>query len=205
MNDTINDTGLPVEMPPNEDECDQSKVFTLGRSDGPANNTIVKPHQFTLDGFAEALRTPDVGPKDGSYVTLSIFKNNHRSNANATLPLPGFFLDGDSSIDAASGEISEGAPPPEYVHDALVELDVLHVIYSSHSHGKKGNRYRVFIPAEINSQQELSACVDWIIELLHQKQVMLANTIENHTISQPWYLPRISHVGAPFFFAEHSE
>ena len=36
-------------------------------------------------------------------------------------------LDGDSSLNPETGEVTEGAPPPEEVHEALSDLGINHV------------------------------------------------------------------------------
>ena len=177
----------------------------LGISSGGANNPSVRPWIESWDVIAETLSAPEIGKKDGAYFTIPTFKYSHRSGGNTQFPLQGFVLDGDSTIDLGSGELREGAPPPEYVHDALVEMDIQHLIFTTHSHGTKGNRYRVLIPVEINTPEEHASCVDWTIDQLHQKSVMLAGVTENHTIALAWYLPRIRKKGAPFYFSEHDD
>ncbi|MBT5268254.1 MAG: hypothetical protein HOL70_02260 [Candidatus Marinimicrobia bacterium] len=177
----------------------------LGISNGPVTNTTVTPWGLSWDELCKTLQSPEMGLKDGSYFTVCTFSGDHRSGGNIIYPLQGFVLDGDSTIAIDTGELREGAPPPEYVHEALVELDINHLIYTSHSHGTKGSRYRVFVPVEIATTEEHAACVDWMIDQLHQKQVMIANVTENSTISQGWYLPRITSESAPFGFHEYSE
>jgi len=179
----------------------------LGRSKGGHSNTIVDPWETTWGELTTTLQTPEVGAKDGSYFTTNSMSGT-RSKAAAEWGCGLFVLDGDSTLDPDTGEVRGGAPLPEHVSEALSDISVDHLIYSSHSNQLegKGNRYRVLIPAEIGSEKEYAACVEWIIDQLHQQQVMLANVMENSSVSQPWYFPRCTEENRRYFqFYEESD
>ncbi len=166
----------------------------LSRSKGPVTFTALEPWTLTFEELAATFqRTPRVGRKDGSYFVRGPFAEGYPSRGDAHITDAALLiLDGDSTLDPESGEITPGAPHPMLAHEALRDLDIAHVIYTSASHGLpgKGSRYRVLIPATISDAAALSACVEWTIDQLHRAGVPLADVKENHTWSQPWYFTR---------------
>lgn len=145
--------------------------------------------EFGLSEFAKSIiESPEVGTKDGSYLVrgaceIRADKYLHKGHL--------IILDGDCSIDPVTGEIAQGAPEMEEVHKVLKRENYKHFIHSTFSNDKNFPRYRVLIPAEINSQKELVLAVGWFINILNSNGVMLANVGENRCWSQPWYLPRV--------------
>lgn len=189
-------------------DLNQAPESCIGFSKGPVNNATVAPWPFNWEEYKEKMRKPELGDKDGSYFSCLAFTNNHRSNANAQGQVaPMFVLDGDSTLDSATGKTSDGAPDPLRVHEVLVKRGITHIIYSSHSNGKKGNRYRVVILAQWSGKDELTGHVMWIIHLLHEAGVMLANVSENTDIAHLWFMPRVpdqTHANL-FEFYEHDD
>lgn len=169
-------------------------MIELSRSKGPASNTALEPWAVTFEELAATFqRTPRVGRKHGSYFVRGPHAEHYPSRADAHITEAALLiLDGDSAVDPESGEINEGAPHPMIVHEALRDLDVRHLIYSSWNHGQpgKGNKFRALIPAAIPDSKALSACVEWTIDQLHQAGIWLADVKENHGWSQAWYFPR---------------
>ena len=104
----------------------------LGKSEGGKTNATVKPWEVTWDDLEQSLSKPSIGIKDGSYFTVGAFKSHHRSAKNLIYPVFVFVLDGDSTFFPETGEIIVGAPPPEDVSEALTDLDINHLIYTSH-------------------------------------------------------------------------
>lgn len=182
-------------------------MMQLSRSRGPADNTKLEPWPTTFKGMAASFRkTPRVGKKDGSYLVRGPFAEKHPQRADANITEAALLiLDGDSTLSPDTGEVTPGAPHPSLVHEALAQLKIPHVIYTSWSHHQpgKGNRYRILIPAPIPDSPTLSTCVDWTIEQLHQSGVFLADVTENHRWSQAWYLPRKATPGAEYLFYVH--
>jgi hypothetical protein len=181
------------------------RQIQLSRSAGGHQNTALENWTPSFDGLSAELSTPAVGQKDGAYfIRGPVIEGKTRADTS----IDGchvVILDGDSRIVAETGEIVEGAPPPQLVHEALVDLDVQHIIYTSHSHGQKGDRYRVLIVPDrpLANAKELRACIDWIIEKLQKAGVWIATVNENYSWSQPWYFPRICSKEAPFLFLQH--
>jgi hypothetical protein len=164
--------------------------FTLSicQSSPQSGEQVLEPVTRSFEEWCEQFRTPLPGDKHGSYFVRGAAtrrSNDDLKSADVAI------LDGDSSIDLETGEVYEGAPAPEFVHEVLKSNDIQHFIYTSHSHGAKGNRFRVVVPVKLKNKDELAAVTDWLINLCHKEGVYLANATENSTWSQPWYLPRI--------------
>ncbi|MBF0437377.1 MAG: hypothetical protein HQL77_18720 [Magnetococcales bacterium] len=188
----------PVEGPGNtkKSQRDVSKpepVLQLSISKGPASNTKMIPWDPTFPQFCHAVSKPKIGLKDGSYFLRGLC-DGPRSDANLK-EASTIVLDGDATIDLATGEIKKGAPDPRLVHEAFKKHGIKHRIYTTYSHdpeGPGGHRYRVIIPsAKPFDKAGLAAAVNWLIESLHQERVPLANVPENLVWSQPWYFPRV--------------
>ncbi len=182
-------------------------MMQLSRSKGPASNTALEPWAVDFAGLAAACqRTPRVGRKDGSYFVRGPFSDGYPSRADAhIIEADLLVLDGDSTLDRETGEVTPGAPHPMLTHEVLRDLDIRHIIYSSWSHQQdgKGNRYRVAIPAAIPDHKALSACVEWTIDRLHHAGVGLADVKENHAWSQAWYFPRKATQEAEYLVYVH--
>jgi hypothetical protein len=164
--------------------------FTLSicQSSPQSGEQVLEPVTRSFEEWCEQFSTPLPGDKHGSYFVRGAAtrrSNDDLKSADVAI------LDGDSSIDPETGEVYEGAPAPEFVHEVLKSNDIQHFIYTSHSHGAKGNRFRVVVPVKLKNKDELASVTDWLINLCHKEGVYLANATENSTWSQPWYLPRI--------------
>jgi len=160
-------------------------------------DTSLTPKQYTLEQLSERLKHVKVGQKDGSYLIrggqLSICKRSDENLQSAEL----IILDGDSSIDPETGEILTGAPSFHDVHEALKEMNIAHIMHTSHSNrGSDGVvsfwKYRILIPCKMQSQEELTAAVDYFIAELHKRKIWINGVSENYRWSQPWFLPRVS-------------
>jgi hypothetical protein len=165
------------------------QTLVLGYSAEPVEAAAVKPWPITWDDFVLKLKKPTIGTKEGSYWTRCAFTGTHRSDGEA-LQGQVLVLDGDKRIVADTGEILDGAPPPELVHEALRDMDITHAIIPSHSDRPDRPRYRVAMPVQIDSAAELEALVGWVLHQLAGVGVMLAPVKENLPLSQPWYMPR---------------
>ncbi|MCP4489621.1 MAG: hypothetical protein GY820_20235 [Gammaproteobacteria bacterium] len=169
----------------------QKDRITLSRCDGGINQTTLTPYTCTFKQMCQDFSQPKVGTKEGSY----FIRGKATKRGDAYLQCADVaILDADSSIDLETGEVTEGAPPPKDVHQALEVMDVRHLIYTSYSHSIKGNRYRVVVPAKLSNKLELAAVVEYLVSELQQRGVNLHNVKENYTWSQPWYHPRVPGV-----------
>lgn len=164
--------------------------FTLSicNSSPQSCEQVLEPVTQSFDVWCEQFSKPQTGDKHGSYfVRGAATKRSNDELKSADVAI----LDGDSSIDPETGKVYEGAPTPLFVHEVLKDNDIQHFIYTSHSHGTKGNRFRVVVPVRLKNKSELAAVTDWLVDLCHADAVWLNNATENSTWSQPWYLPRV--------------
>ena len=121
--------------------------------------------------------TPADGDKNGPYILRGPFREGCPTRSDANIIYSSLIvLDADSSLDPTTGEVTQGAPPPEFVHEILAKLDINHVLHTTHSHGQpgKGNRFRVLIPAVAENQEELNGYLSWIFYRLNAKGCWLA-------------------------------
>jgi putative DNA primase/helicase len=188
-----------------QDSCIISEI-NLSTSTGSVENTYLEYEQKSWNELCDNLKKPLTGKKEGSYICAGRFDNNYRNSENMHYPHDFFILDGDSTL--IDGKAVKGAPDPALVHKVLKELNLQHIIFSTHSNKSVSddyNRYRVLIPASISSKDALEACINWVIVKLHESGVMLENATENMTQGAPWYLPRVTKDNKDsYYFAEHS-
>jgi RecA-family ATPase len=173
---------------------------------GGMRDTSLKVHNFTWATFKDRLKKPQIGGKDGSYyIRGSELRQPRRADDNL-LSAKTIILDGDSSVDPETGEITPGAPDLHLVAGALKDMGITFCAHTSHSFvpGKLW-KYRIIIPADIQDQRALDASVSWLISQLHSRGIWLADVTENHRWSQPWYSSRVSDREAlkDFLFVEH--
>jgi hypothetical protein len=187
---------------------EQAKLpIHLSRSTGGVSNTQLKAWTPKFHELCEDLQQrPEVAEKDGSYFLRGPFIEGQSIRADANIEYGSVIvLDGDSSFDPETGEVSEGAPSPESVHQVLVELGISHVIYSSHSNGQpgKGHRFRVLLPAHCKDAGELKGYHRWIFHRLNEHGCWLVDVKENGAWSQPWYFPRRANNDSEYQFFCH--
>lgn len=195
---------------------ENSKVDTytmqLAFAAGGYKDVILTPKTYSLRQLSERLSQVRVGPKDGAYMIrggdLSITKRSDENLKSAEL----IILDGDSSFDPETGEISPGAPSIYATHEALREMGIAHIIHTSHSNrGEDGVvsfwKYRVVIPCRIADADALKDGVEYLIARLHERGVWIADVSENYRWSQPWFLPRVAteEERSRFVHREHIE
>jgi hypothetical protein len=209
------DAGIPTDAPiaqtmperSAEPGTNSQRMLRLSRSEGGITNTQLAPWEITFPELCEFLRPrPNVGEKNGSYFVRGPLHDGTSTRADANIASAHLnVLDSDSTVDPKTGEITQGAPPPISVHKTLVNLDIDHVLYTTHSHGQtgKGNRFRVLIPAVVNDGPELEACIAWLIDQLHQSGCYLADVKENKAWSQAWYSPRVARIDSEYLCYTH--
>jgi len=171
--------------------------MSLAFANNGFKDTSLTSKDYTLKDLSDRLKRVRVGPKDGSYMIrggdLTICKRADENLRSAEL----IILDGDSSIDPETGEITPGAPYFYDVHEALKDMGIAHIMHTSHSNrGSDGVvsfwKFRVVIPCQMQSQEDLTAAVDYLIAELHKRKIWMNCVSENYRWSQPWFLPRVS-------------
>jgi KaiC/GvpD/RAD55 family RecA-like ATPase len=167
-------------------------MLMLACATGGATDAKLKAVKFDWEKLKERLKKPKVGQKDGPYYVRGGELAGERRTTENLLSGELIILDGDSSLDPETGEITSGAPPMASVCDALSAMGITYFAHTSHSFQKgKLEKYRVIIPAKLKNEAELNASVDYLIAQLHAKGVWLADVNENHKWIQPWFFSRV--------------
>ncbi|UOF80850.1 regulatory protein repA [Caudoviricetes sp.] len=170
----------------------ENTTLMLACATGGATDAKLKAVKFDWDKLKERLKKPKVGQKDGPYYVRGGELAGERRTTENLLSGELIILDGDSSLDPETGEITPGAPPMAAVCDALDGMGITYFAHTSHSFQKgKLEKYRVIIPAKLKNEAELNASVDYLIAQLHAKGVWLADVNENHKWIQPWFFSRV--------------
>lgn len=193
----------------NKNKSISEHTMKLAFAVGGRTDVALTVKDYTFQKLAARLRQPKQGGKDGSYYIrggdLVAPKRADENLRSAEL----LILDGDSRIDPETGEILSGAPPMPEVCSILRDLGIAYIAHTSHSYkpvnggGAPHWKYRIVIPARIQSPAELDASVQWILDQLHARGCWLADVTENRKWSQPWYLPRVDRPDA--FLADVNE
>jgi RecA-family ATPase len=165
---------------------------------------IVK--DYTFEQFGLRLSTPKVGKKDGSYYIRGgdLIAPTRADENLRTAEIA--IIDGDSSFDPESGEIVPGAPPFDDAIAALDDIGVSYIIHTSYSARPADGfwKYRIILPIQTHSVEELQAVVAHMLEQLHARGVYIADVRENGVWSQPWYLPRVASADDLPAFRSHT-
>jgi len=175
-------------------------LATHGRTD-----IALSVKEITWAQLCQRLSIPKVGQKDGSYYVrggdLVELKRADEHLKAADIAI----LDGDSSFDPETGEILPGAPPLPEVIRALEDIGTSFFAHTTHSYdpGSVHWKYRILIPARMNTPAELDAVVTYLIDQLHSRGVYLSDVPENRRWSQPWYMPRVGTQDAVQAFQAH--
>ena len=170
----------------------ENTTLMLACATGGATDAKLKAVKFDWEKLKTRLKKPKVGQKDGPYYVRGGELAGERRTTENLLSGELIILDGDSSIDPETGEITPGAPPMASVCDALSDMGITYFAHTSHSFQKgKLEKYRVIIPAKLKNEAELNASVDYLIAQLQAKQIWLADVNENHKWIQPWFFSRV--------------
>lgn len=102
-------------------------------------------------------------------------------------------IDGDEGID--------GQPlcSPEEVHEALVSLKINHFIYTTHSHNKERNKFRVVIASGEYVKADLKTNNSKLLGDLLGEGIGIKYVKEMNTWSQPWFVPTRDEPGDGLF------
>lgn len=154
--------------------------------------------ELTFDELCKNLSTPSVGTKLGAYyIRGGELKEQARKEENL-LSCELLILDGDSSINLETKEITKGAPNPKVVHQFLLYKKIKHFIYTSFSNKVDHHRYRVLIPYQANNPDELRRAVAYIVKEIQDFGIPLANVSENGDWVHAWFFPALENEDSPF-------
>ncbi len=132
--------------------------------------------------LADEFKVCAKGAKHSAYVVRGELKNGERKDANMSVSNL-LVIDGDEGL--RGKELCS----PKSVHEALLELNINHFIYTTHSHSASVNKFRVFIAATTYNKQSLKANNKSILKLLAGKDCKIKNVKEMGAWSQPWFVP----------------
>ena len=153
----------------------------------------------TFDELADRFSICIKGDKHHSYFVRGELDPIYRKDDNlATSNI--FVIDGDGSKDDP-----HSAPLPAHLHAILVEHDINHFIYTTHSHGFEKNKFRCVIEVEEHRKPELKQLAANIVGFLHINDFPLLYVKEMNTWSQPWFMPtRDDPDDSLFYFAKYT-
>jgi len=119
------------------------------------------------------------GKKHSAYWVRGELEGGHRTNENLKSSKL-IVIDGDCS------ETGGNAPRPKDVHKKLRSLSLNHCIYTTHSHTGGKNKFRVVLPCEEYTSEQLISTNCDLMKLLDMD---IKNVSEMNTWSQPWFMP----------------
>lgn len=135
-------------MLPKDGAQHQQLILSRTPAAGRINTTALDPWSPTWGELKAELSVPVIGTKDGTYF-LRCLAEKRSKTGNASSDCYALILDGDSRIDADTGEVFKGAPAPEDTSRALSQHGIPHLIYSSHSNGMTAGEIEAVNAAEI--------------------------------------------------------
>jgi len=169
-----------------------------------SKSTKLTTWEGTFPEFAQNLKIPVVGEKDGEYFIRgeAEVRNDHSLKSSEFI-----IIDCDASIDPSTGKtIKKGAPNytgcPDLnkITEILKDAGLEFLIYSSHSYSATVNKCRVILPFVCKTPEALRDAVDYIIDLIRRTGALLADANENYAWSQPWFAARIATTDSPFYY-----
>jgi hypothetical protein len=177
-----------------ERKMDKPIVFSIGKNVRTPKEQLT-PISLTLAELCVAFSNPAIIPDkliSPYYLRYAGHYRNSKSAPNMGVLL---IIDADKRIDWLNdGSELDGSIEPYPVHQCLLQYGINHLIYSSYSNGKIGGdgerliKWRLIIPCQY-PQDRLTDCVNYIIALLHENHLFVADAKENHTYSQAWFMP----------------
>lgn len=180
----------------------KGKSFGVGNERKPGAQLHKVEYKSFEHFYEENIKICKKGTKIDDYITIAsdvaitpgdpnaktIYeKQDHYHRYNDTQLKAGLLpYDGDKSKNDPHSCID-----PELVHNALLKLNINHIIYTSHSHNPpKKIRWRLLIPCEMEHQGQLEPTVNALTQLLRMNGCDdLVEVNEIKTWSQPWFLP----------------
>lgn len=157
----------------------------------PEDDQVLTQYSKPWPEIAAMLTTPKPGGKHGPYIVAGKLRGRKRAKEE-TERIDVVFVDGDASFDPDTGEITDGAPP---IDAAIAAMDATGLNYSiCHSHSfepaRDYHRWRIGVPAHVNTEGELKACVAMLVELLNANGCPVDNATENADFGRAWFVPR---------------
>ncbi|RKZ94835.1 MAG: hypothetical protein DRQ40_05055 [Gammaproteobacteria bacterium] len=140
---------------------------------------------FSFDSFkelADEFQKCSRGVKQSAYFVRGKLEPMHRKDVN--LSNSNLLV-----IDGDEGLRGKNAPNPEKVHKALIELNLNHFIYTTHSHTKDKNKFRCIVECTSYKKKDLRLNNRMLLNKLKEHDVGIKFVKEMNTWSQPWFVP----------------
>lgn len=152
----------------------------IGDQSNTENSEILE--YSTFEALAKTFAVCRKGRKHSGYFTRGVC-NGKRMDKN--IPESKLLI-----LDADCAPDDSNAPSPKDIHNALIGNNINHFIYTSHSHGKDQNKFRVVIPlSRPIVKKELRRLVVEACDLLDSWDLSIKRVKEMGTWSQPWFAP----------------
>lgn len=194
--------------------------LNLARGSRAADVAVV-PWAPTWGEFVAGLAAPTVGDKDGPYFLRGACEGKRGNEAMTGARDLLLVIDGDTRMDPATGgEPEEVIFPgetrkdhalaccdPMAVHQALARAGLTHVLYTSHSSGKRGpdwHKWRAVITSNA-TPGTLEAATAALHDLLWDAGLYVWPMRESTVLAQAWFLPRVAPERASLFYSAHHE
>jgi hypothetical protein len=171
----------------------ETAMLRVAFARGGKTDVALEPREYSWPDFAARLAQPRTGAKDGSYYIRGGDLTEPRRHDDALRTAQLVVIDGDASFDPTTGEIAPGAPAFDVAVEAAASIGVAFALHTSYSHAPERPKWRLILPvARLQSPEELSWCVGYVIERLRGAGCLVDDAVENLRWSQPWYLPRVA-------------
>ena len=169
-------------------------MLRLAFARGGRTDVTLEARDYAWWEFVARLGQPRIGDKDGSYYVRGGDLAEPKRNDDALRSAQLVVIDGDASIDPATGEITPGAPDFDVAAQAAATLGVAFCLHTTYSHAPGRPKWRLILPAQhIPSPEALAHCVAYVIARLRSAGCHVDDAVENRRWSQPWYLPRVAN------------
>ena len=131
----------------------RDQVLHLSYCSGGTTNTVLENWDLTLAELSDKLKKPsEGGDKDGDYIVRGPLHEGCTARSDANIAYSSLVvLDADSSLDPKTGDVTPGAPQPEFVHEILAELGINHTLHTTYSHRQPGMGNRLSNICSVNS------------------------------------------------------
>jgi len=171
---------------------DVDAAMRIAMAKGNIKNVKLSVGKMSFREFSAFCSACQPGGKHESYFLRGVPEHEEKYVTRSGKDLGAGLFRHDSSlltsdflvIDADNSECT-----PKECHDALVFMDYIHFIYTSHSHSEGSNNFRVVIPCDVDAKANMPDTAKSIISDLTKAGVSIKYTGEMGTWSQAWFLP----------------
>ncbi len=168
---------------------DVDKKIFIAMAKGNAMNIRVTKAEMSFRSFSEFCSKPQKGGKHESYFLRGVPKvQAEYKSGSGKIYKDGMFRCNDSieSAEFLVVDADDSISTPLEAHTKFSEAGLIHFIYTTHSHSKEKNNFRVVIPCEMDS---IEYCKPSALNILKDLDLNIKFVKEMGVWSQAWYLP----------------